>query len=118
MRTLRRELPLQPKVTFEPRLRRRRNHGHEQRARRDLPANLRIPYIAADQLALIEPHFDSGRAERFANAPRRLGVLRGVGKENCSRCVAHTRMRLPVRRQEWDIFPIGAKFRCIRRTKR
>ena len=58
------------------------NLRHEQRARSDLPADLRIPCIAADEFARIEPHFDAAAAQRIANALCRFRVLRGTAEKN------------------------------------
>ena len=42
----------------------------------------RLPRIAADEFALIEPDFHARRAQRLAHAPRRLRVLRRLGEKN------------------------------------
>ena len=52
-----------------------RNHRHEERTVFDLLADLRIPRVAADEFALVEPHFDARGAKGVANLLRRFGVL-------------------------------------------
>ena len=82
MRALGRELPCDAGIPFPPRLRGRGHHGHKQRSRGDLPAYLRIPRIAADEFALVEPYLDAGGAQRVVNALRRHRVLGRVAQEN------------------------------------
>lgn len=65
---LRREPPFEPEVALAPRLRGRRDHRHKQRARGDLPAEFRIPGIAAHEFALIIPDFDPGISQRLGHA--------------------------------------------------
>ena len=80
MRAIDGQLPFQSEVPFTARLRARRNDGHEQRARADLRPNLRIPLIAADELALIQPHFDARRPQGRGHALRvdvQFAPLRG-----------------------------------------
>jgi hypothetical protein len=89
VRALRRQFPFQPKVTFEPRLCVGGDNRHEQLTLLNLPAKFRIPRVAADQGALIEPHFDAGRAQRVRNAARRLRVLGRVTQKHSSRLAAH-----------------------------
>ena len=48
-----------------------------------------IPGIAAPQLALVEPDFDAGGAQRLANPLRRLRILRGVAEEYSARRLRH-----------------------------
>src|SRR4051812_43495064 len=84
MRPLICQPPFQAKISFCPCLRVRRNNRHEQRAFLDLFANLCVPRIAAPELALIEPDFDSGGAERVSDASRGVRVLRRIGKESGS----------------------------------
>jgi len=48
-------------------------HRHKPRARRDLPANLRIPRIAADEFVLVELHLDATRAQRLGHAGHGCG---------------------------------------------
>jgi hypothetical protein len=66
---LRREFPLDSKMPFEPRRRRRRNHRPEQCTTRNLPPDLRLLRITADALALAEPHLHP--AARSASRIRR-----------------------------------------------
>jgi len=40
-----------------------------------------IPHVPATQLALVEPHFNPGLAQRAADAGRCRGILRGVAEE-------------------------------------
>ena len=81
MRAIDGEFPLAPEVTFLASLGRGRNDGDKQRAVADLLADLVVPRISAAQLALVEPDLDAARPQRLANAPRRLGILRGVAQE-------------------------------------
>jgi hypothetical protein len=60
-RTLLREMPLQPEIALRPRLRVRRDHRYEQRARLDLLPDLPVPLVASAQLIQVEPHFHAGR---------------------------------------------------------
>jgi hypothetical protein len=81
MRAIDGEFPLAPEVTFLASLGRGRDDGDKQRAVADLLADLVVPRISAAQLALVEPDLDAARPQRLANAPRRLGILRGVAQE-------------------------------------
>src|ERR1700684_4250692 len=62
MRSLVRQSPLEPKVSFCPRLRAFGDDREEQFAVADLRADLLVPHIPAAQLALIEEDFNAGRA--------------------------------------------------------
>ena len=66
-----------------------RDDRHEQRAVLDLPADRRIPRVAAAQRALVEPHLDAHRPQRVADASRGFGVLRCVAQEDRFRGTAH-----------------------------
>ena len=70
------------KIPLQPGLSVRRDDRHEQRSRLDLTANLLIPGISASQLALIKPHLDTRRPQTFADALRRIRILRGVAQEH------------------------------------
>jgi hypothetical protein len=59
-----------------------RDEGHEQRALLDLLPDLRIPLVAAAQLALVEPHLNPETAQRLGDALRRVRVLVGVAQEH------------------------------------
>jgi hypothetical protein len=89
VRALGGKFPFEPKITLEPRLRRRRNHRHKQRTRTDLSANLRIPLIAPDQLALVEPHLHVHGTQRLTDALHHFRVLRGVAQKNGFRGITH-----------------------------
>jgi len=80
--TLVRKMPLQTKVAFSARLSILRNNWNEQRTFADFAAYLSIPRIAASQLALIEPDFDAGSAQGFANFQRRFRVLRRITQKD------------------------------------
>ena len=67
----------------------RREHRHEQSTTRDLPADLRIPRIAANELVLVKPHLDSRRPQRLGDTPHRLRVLRRVAQKYSVRFRAH-----------------------------
>ena len=82
VRAVHRKLPLKSKIPFAAFVRVGGDHRDEQGAVVDLLADLMVPHVPAAQFALIEPHFDPGRPQRFADAPRRLGVLRGVAQEH------------------------------------
>jgi hypothetical protein len=75
------EFPLTPEISFLASLRGRRDDGNEERAIVDLPADLPVPGISAPQLTLIEPDLDPAGAQRIANAPGRIGILRGIAQE-------------------------------------
>jgi len=81
VRAVDRQLPLEAEVALLALVRVARDQRHEQRALVDLPADLPAPGVAAAQLALVEPHLDPGRAQRLANAARRLRILLGVAPE-------------------------------------
>ncbi len=55
----------------------------------DLPADFRVPRIAPDELALIDPHLDARRAERLADAARGVRVLRRIRQEDRFANVVH-----------------------------
>src|SRR4029079_1949155 len=88
VRALDRELPLQPEVALAARIRVRRDERDEQRALADLLADRRVPGVPAAELVLVEPHHEPGAAQRVADAPGALRVLRGVAQENGSRGAA------------------------------
>jgi hypothetical protein len=67
-----------------------RDDCNEQRAVLDLPADRLIPRIAAAQLALIKPDFDTSGAQGLANPVSRLGILRGVAEEYSARVKGNT----------------------------
>ena len=58
------ESPLAAEISFKTRLGVGGDHRNEQHAVVDLLVDLAVPGIAASQLALIEPDFDTGGAER------------------------------------------------------
>src|SRR6516165_6027710 len=91
-----RKIPLKPEVALLPRRCIRRNDGNKERAVADLASDLLIPHVAAAQLALVEPDLDTRTAQRLANAPSRLRVLRGIAqKYSPSRC-ARLSWRVPL----------------------
>ena len=55
------EPPFQSEIPLGARLRSRRNHRREQRSLLYLLADLRIPRIAADEFALVEPDLYTAR---------------------------------------------------------
>jgi hypothetical protein len=62
MRAINCEFPFEPKISLEPRLRMLGNNRNEEGAVANLLPNLAVPDIAAAQLALVEPDFNSGSA--------------------------------------------------------
>ena len=72
-----------------PRGRVGRDDRNEERAVVDLAADFLIPHIPAPQLALIEPNFDAGGAQRVAQSLRSFGVLRRVAQEHRLARVGH-----------------------------
>ena len=56
-----------------------------------LVSDLLIPRIAAAQLALVEPDFDTGGAQGLANLLCRLRVLRGIAEKYRVRLLSHGR---------------------------
>lgn len=90
------------------RLRVRRVDWDEQRAIRDLPPNLRVPRIASDEFALVEPHLDPGGTERVGDALRRFRVLRRVRQEDGPVRRAHRHPPMP-----WaDLWPLTSDLRA------
>ena len=75
VRSVDRQFPLQPEISFSALMRVAGNQGYEQGARPDLSANGLIPRLAAPQLALVEPDLDTGAAQCIANSLRRPCVL-------------------------------------------
>jgi hypothetical protein len=57
-----------PEAALLARLRAGRDDRHEQRAFLDLPADRRIPRVAAAQLALVEPDVEACSTGRVADA--------------------------------------------------
>src|SRR5262249_5049509 len=92
MRTLIREMPLEPEIPLPPRLGVFRDEGHEERAVADLPSDLLIPGIASAQLRLVEPHIDAGGTQPLANASRCLGILRGIAQKHGFRRLTYQRL--------------------------
>ena len=76
------QFPFPPKIPLGPALRVDRDDRHEERALLDLPADLRVPRVAAMQLALIEPDLQTERPERIGNAARRVRVVPGIAEKN------------------------------------
>jgi hypothetical protein len=78
MGAINRELPLETEVALTAIVRGVRYDREEERAVLDLLADRVVPGIPAPKLALVEPNFDAGRAQRLANLLSGLRVLRGV----------------------------------------
>lgn len=82
-RALDREAPFSAEITLVARFGVRRDDGHEEIAFANLPPDLLIPGIPADQVALVVPHLEpvtgQGLSQRLCRAP----VFRGVAQENC-----------------------------------
>ena len=76
------QLPFQPEVALAARLGVRGDDGNEQGAVVDLLADRVVPRVPAAQLALVEPDLDPGAAQRLADPPRGLGILRGIAQED------------------------------------
>ena len=77
-----RKLPFKTEIPFGTSARIRRDDRHEQGARLDLLPDRGIPCVAAAQLALVQPDFDSSLSQRIANAAGSGGVLRRIAEEN------------------------------------
>jgi len=92
-----RKLPLAPEVAFNSALRRGRDDRDEQSAVVNLLADLAVPGIPTPQLALIEPNLDAAGPKRFANALRRLGILRRIAQEDSFIRFAHAALPTPDR---------------------
>jgi hypothetical protein len=78
MRAIDREFPLEPEVALGSSLCVRRDQRNKERTISDLFADLRIPDVPAAQLALVEPDLDATLTQPLSNAPRGLGIPRGV----------------------------------------
>jgi len=63
-------------------LRGRGHDGHKQRTLADLLLDLRIPRVAAAQLALVEPHLHAKGPQPVRDAPRGVGVIARVAQKN------------------------------------
>src|SRR5882672_10286983 len=82
MRTVDRELPLQSEIALGATLGVCGDDWNHQCAGLDLPADGRIPGIAAAQFALIEPNLDSRCAQRIADSGRGFGILLRVAQKH------------------------------------
>jgi hypothetical protein len=78
------KLPLQSEVAFPSVLCVGGNDGDEKCAVIDLPADFPIPLIAAAQLTLVEPHFNTRSDQRLSNTPCCGQVFRRVAQKDGS----------------------------------
>src|SRR5882762_9375273 len=85
VRALLGKVPFQAKVTLSTLLRVPGNDGNEHHAVANLLPNLPVPDIAAAQLTLVEPDFDTRCPECFADTAGSLGILRGIADKNALR---------------------------------
>src|SRR5580698_9061468 len=76
-----REPPFSSEVTFRAGFRLGGNERHEVVAFADLLADLLIPRLAATELALVVPNFETQRAQRIAKGSRGLAIPRGIAQE-------------------------------------
>jgi hypothetical protein len=70
-----RKIPFQPEITLMPRSGVRGDDRDEQRTVVDLAPDLLVPDVSTTQLALVEPDFNPGSAECFANPLGSLSIL-------------------------------------------
>ncbi len=88
------KFPFEAEVALLARLRVRRDERHEERAVVNLLANFCVPRVPATQFVFVEPHFESGTAQRLGDATRRRGVVTRVAEEDrLGRRVGHGRER-------------------------
>ena len=78
MRAVDREFPLEPEVALGSALCMCRDQRNKEPTISDLFADLLIPEVPAAQLALVEPDLDATLTQPLSNAPRGLGILRGI----------------------------------------
>jgi len=77
-----REIPLAPEVALATCFGVGGDERNEQRAFPDLLADRGVPRVAAAKFALVEPDLDAGTAQRVADAPCGVDVLRCIAQEN------------------------------------
>src|SRR5215469_4503097 len=76
------KMPLETEVGFRAPCRAMRDHRHEQRAFAQLLPDAVVPGVATLELAAVEPHLDTGRAQRCRDAQRCRVVLGSVAQED------------------------------------
>ncbi len=89
VRAIDRQFPFETEIALGPGLGLGRDDRHEQGALSDLATDLLIPGIASPEFVEIEPHFHAGGAQRIADPPHDLRILRGITQENRLARVAH-----------------------------
>jgi hypothetical protein len=82
VRAIDRLFPLAAEIALSARLRVRRDDRDEQRALADLPADLRVPRVAAAEFTQVEPHLDTECAQRIRDPARRVVVFAGVTQKD------------------------------------